>query len=189
MIGKRKSGLGKRELEKAPRAPRDLYPTCDPAATEALAPFLDPTGVYIEPCAGDGSLIKLLASVAPDLWCMGAYDIDPMANKITQRNCLILTANDVEEADCFITNPPFHWGMLRPILDHLPTLLPTWLLLPADSMHNKRMSPYMDFCSDVVSVGRLYWFKDKPVKGVDNYCWYKFDANYEGFTKFHARVI
>ena len=181
--------MGKRELEKAPRAPRDLYPTCDPAAVEALAPFLDPTGAYVEPCAGDGSLIKLLASVAPDMWCMGAYDIDPMVNKITQRNCLTLTANDVEGADCFITNPPFHWDMLRPILDHLPTLLPTWLLLPSDSMHNKRMSPYMDFCSDVVSVGRLYWFKDKPIKGVDNYCWYKFNANYEGFTRFHARSI
>jgi hypothetical protein len=181
--------MGKRELVKKPRNPRDLYPTVDPAAAYALAPFLEPQVAYVEPCAGDGSLIKLLASVDRDMWCMAAYDIDPQANRITQRNCLTLTKNDVEGADCFITNPPFQWDMLQPILDHLPTLLPTWLLLPADSMHNKRMSPYMDFCSDVVSIGRLYWMKDKPIKGVDNNCWYKFDSKYEGFTKFHPRAL
>jgi len=73
----------------------------------------------------------------------------------------------------FITNPPFSWPMLQPILDHLPTLLPTWLLLPADNLHNKRMGKYMAKCDLVVSVGRLYWM-DNKIKGVDNYCWYRF---------------
>lgn len=185
--------MGKRELEKKLRLPRDYYSTIDPAAAHALAPHLGSGTRYIEPCAGAGSLIVLMASVDPAIECVGAYDIEPLDARVTQRNCLSLTTKDVGDADCFITNPPFQWEMLKPMLDHLPTLLPTWLLLPADSMHNKRMSSYMDFCSDLVSVGRLYWFKDdsgKYIKGVDNYCWYLFDAKPWGTrTQFHAREL
>jgi hypothetical protein len=59
-------------------------------------------------------------------------------------------------------------------------------------MHNKRMAPYMDICKNVVSVGRLWWFENengKRVKGVDNFAWFEFDANYESFTKFHGRQL
>jgi hypothetical protein len=181
--------VGKRELVKRPRNPRDFYGTVDPAAVEALAPFLDPLTTYVEPCAGDGSLIGLLTSVGHIKGAVGAYDIEPQAPGITQRNCLTLQDRDLYGVDCFITNPPFQWDMLKPILDHLPTLLPTWLLLPADAMHNKRTSPYMDLCSDVVSIGRLYWMKDRPIKGVDNNCWYRFDSKYKGFCKFHPRAL
>jgi hypothetical protein len=182
--------LGKRELIKKPRADRDWYGTKDPAAVAALAPFLWPSARYIEPCAGDGSLIDLLASSGPPVTCVGAYDIEPQRSDITQRNCLFLTWADVGKAEYFITNPPYDWKMLQPILEYLPSMLPTWLLLPADMVHNKRVSPYMDVCSDVVSVGRLWWFENeegKKVKGVDNFVWIKLDHAYEGFTRFHAR--
>lgn len=188
--------MGKRELIKKPRNARDFYGTIDPAAALAIMPFLDyakgPSTSYVEPCAGDGSLIRLLASVGSSAQCVGAYDIDPQGKGIVQRNCLFLDSMDTVGANYFITNPPFQWDMLQPILDHLPTLLPTWLLLPADSMHNKRMSPYMDYCSKVVSIGRLYWFigeNGKKIKGVDNHCWYLFDANYGGFTYFYPRAL
>jgi hypothetical protein len=186
--------MGKREETKKPRLERDWYPTKDPAAVAALAPFLwHPTGLqtrYIEPCAGDGSLIDLLASSGPPVTCVAAYDIEPLRADVVQKNCLFLTKLDCMSAHEFITNPPYEWKMLQPILEHLPRLMPTWLLLPADMMHNKRMSPYMSICQDVVSVGRLWWFENedgKKVKGVDNFCWYKFDFNYEGFTRFHPR--
>jgi hypothetical protein len=186
--------MGKRESEKKPRLARDWYGTKDPAAVAALAPFLWPIqGLqtrYIEPCAGDGSLIDLLASSGPPVRCMAAYDIEPQRSDVLQKNCLFLTKADIKDAGCFITNPPYEWKMLQPMLEYLPRLLPTWLLLPADMMHNKRMSPYVDICSDIVSVGRLWWFENeegKKVKGVDNFCWYKFDFNYEGFTRFHPR--
>jgi len=186
--------MGKRESVKKPRLPRDYYGTVDIDAVDALTPFLysseGPTR-YVEPCAGVGSLIDLLHRRAAPVTCVGAYDIDPQSAYITQRNCLTLGAKEVEGVDCFITNPPFSWELLQPILDHLPTLRSTWLLLPADSMHNKRMSPYIDFCKHIVSVGRLWWFENdgKHIKGVDNYAWYNFDAKHEGFTKFHPRVL
>lgn len=181
--------IGKRELVKRDKISRDFYPTCDPAAVTPLVPFLAPYSTYIEPCAGDGSLIDLLASSAPHIDCVGAYDIEPQRAGITQRNCLSLTSRDVTGVHCFITNPPFTFSSLQPILDTLPTLLPTWMLLPADVIHNKRMSVYMDICEFVVSVGRLYWFIDQPIKGVDNFVWLCFDANYGGYTKFFGRQL
>lgn len=197
--------MGKREIEKFPRKSRDFYGTIDPAAVEALKPFLGAANGrstrYIEPCAGDGSLVRLLASTGAPTHCVGQYDIEPQNPRVTQRNCLTLRNEDLytpygdllgSRADCFITNPPFQWSMLQPILDKLPTLLPTWLLLPADVMHNKRMSPYLDFCTDIVSVGRLYWFADekgKFVKGVDNFVWFRFDANKEVSPVFHPRQL
>lgn len=188
--------MGKREEEKKPRLGRDWYPTKDAVAATALLPhmwhqseFRQGTR-YIEPCAGDGSLMDLLASSGLPVTCVAAYDIEPQRADVTQRNCLFLTKADCMSAHEFITNPPYQWAMLQPILEHLPRLMPTWLLLPADMMHNKRMAEYMDICSDVQSIGRMWWFEDengKRVKGVDNYAWYKFDHNYKGFTRFHTR--
>jgi hypothetical protein len=182
--------MGKREAVKRDKVARDFYPTVDPSAATPLLPFLSQYDRYIEPCAGDGSLIRLLAAAAPHMGCLGAYDIEPLREGIVQRNCLSLTSIDVTGADCFVTNPPFTFSALQPILDTLPALLPTWLLLPADVIHNKRMSPYMDFCTHVVSVGRLYWFKDKPIKGVDNFVWLCFDTHTSTpYTKFHGRLL
>lgn len=194
--------MGKRESVKKPRAARDWYPTVDPDAVEALKPFLyktshvwgqpAPLTRYVEPCAGDGSLIDLMHSRGLPTLCAKAYDIAPQMAGIVTKDCLTLTSEDVKGSHCFITNPPFSWTLLQPMLNHLPTLLPTWLLLPADMMHNKRMSPYIDFCSHIVSVGRLWWFKDesdKEVKGVDNFAWFCLDSTYEGHTKFYGRQL
>lgn len=181
--------MGKRELIKKERSPRDYYGTIDPAAVVALAPFLDAGTRYIEPCAGGGHLMDLMASVAPLVRCVSAYDIEPQRADVVQRSCLSLTNKDTVGVDCFATNPPFQWDMLQPILDHLPTLLPTWLLLPSDLMHNKRVSPYMRKCTDVVSIGRLYWFlseNGKGIKGVDNFCWYRFVDEVQA-TRFWSR--
>jgi len=75
---------------------------------------------------------------------------------------------------------------LKPLLDHLPTLRSTWMLLPADVMHNVRMGPYMKICSQVVSVGRLYWMENR-IKGVDNFCWFLFYNDWSGDTRFRGR--
>lgn len=194
--------MGKREKEKKERLSRDFYPTIDPEAALALKPFLwRPAGPtrYVEPCAGDGSLIRLLASVAAPCEAVEAYDIDPQGPGIVKRDCLTLTDRLSQRGrHCFITNPPFKWSLLQPILEHLPTLGDTWLLLPADVMHNKRVAPYILNCSDIVSVGRLYWFKNeegKYVRGVDNYAWFKFRSkfgaeSYQQYTtKFHGRQV
>jgi len=182
--------LGKRETEKKPKSPRDYYATIDPDAVKPLLPYVD-IQTYIEPCAGAGDLIKLLSKTAI---CADAYDIDPQTDSIIQRNCLTLTENDCIGVDLIITNPPFTRDILLPMIDHLSSLRPTWLLLPADMMHNHYMKPHLEYCDLILSIGRLCWFKDKDgkmVKGVDNYCWYMFDQS-EGYepqeTVFKGRI-
>jgi hypothetical protein len=186
--------MGKRELEKKPRSPRDLYATVDPDAVVPLKGLLG--GVkFIEPCAGAGDLTRLLEGLPDAPECVGQYDIDPQAEGITQRNCLTLTDEELSGVDYLITNPPFAWHMLRPILDRFVMDntcddLRTLLLLPGDMAHNKRMSPYLDRCMYIYSIGRLSWFKDesgKWVKGVDNYCWYDFTNMGRVYTTFNGR--
>lgn len=179
--------MSKRDNNKFERKGRDYYATIDPAAVARLHSHLGPSTYYCEPCAGSGHLVRLLEGVGVRA-CVGAYDIEPQESWITQRNCLTLQASDFDFTglNCFITNPPYKWDMLKPILDHLPKIKPTWLLLPADYMHNIRMGPYMKISRKVVSVGRLYWEENK-VKGVDNYAWYLFDDNFCGQTVFVGR--
>jgi hypothetical protein len=175
--------MGKRDPDKFEKKPRDFYATIDPAAVNRLLPHLS-NGSFIEPCAGAGDLAKTL--MMNKMKCRGMYDIEPQLWAVKAQNCLTLTEKDVEFVDQFITNPPFTWKVLQPMMDHLINLLPTWLLLPADNMHNVRMGPYMKQCDKVVSIGRLYWEENK-VKGVDNYCWYHFDKHHEGSTEFVGR--
>ena len=174
--------MGKRS-NKGEVRPRDYWPTIDPDAVKPLIPFVRGLRVA-EPCAGDGDLAMLLE---PDCKIVSESDIEPQ-NKYVQRvDALSLFKSDLDVvgANVIVTNPPFTWKLLQPLLDHLPTLLPTWLLLPADVMHNKRMGPYMNRCRFVVSVGRLYWV-DNKVKGVDNYAWFKF-VNEQVETVFYGR--
>jgi hypothetical protein len=171
--------VGKRESVKQVRHERDYYATVDPVAADILNSFFVfnyPTR-FIEPCAGNGQLARDLCKYKR-LYCAGMCDIEPQDEYIIQRNCLSLTKDDCSNVDYFITNPPFTWTSLQPILDTLPKLLPTWLLLPADMMHNVRMGPYMKKCSTVLSIGRMYWFEDKPIKGVDNFAWFCFEGGY-----------
>jgi len=176
--------MGKRDPDKFEKKPRDFYATIDPAAVDALLPHLTPCSWFIEPCAGAGDLAKALTNHTH--YCAGMCDIEPQGEGVQKVDCLVLDRTDTIFAEHFITNPPFTWKVLRPIMDRLISLLPTWLLLPADYMHNVRMGPYMKQCDKVVSVGRLYWEENK-VKGVDNYCWYLFDRNHKGNTEFVGR--
>jgi hypothetical protein len=157
--------------------PRDFWRSTDPNTFTPLLPFVDGM-TYAEPCYGAGDLECGLMDIAS---CMFASDIDPQVGGIPQRNALYLTKEDLHECDYIITNPPFSWPMLQPLLEHLPTLKPTWLLLPSDFMHNKQSRPYMDNCKYIVSVGRLFFHKAgestldiKYKRGTANNCWYLF---------------
>ena len=143
------------------RKERDFYPTIDPQSAICIADFIKGKKYY-EPCCGDGSLINILSEYAE---CVGSSDLEKDASRLDRR--------DILNATLFITNPPYTWRVLEPILFHLPTILPTLLMLPSDMMHNKRMSVHMKRCKSVWSIGRLYWQPNK-IKGLDNYCWYLF---------------
>jgi hypothetical protein len=102
---------------------------------------------------------------------------------------MCLSKHELQNCDLLVTNPPFSRDVLLPMIDHFITLKPTWLLLPADYMHNKYFSPYVAKCSKVVSVGRLKWFKDSKHTSTDNFCWYFWQkgAKEDAQTTFYGR--
>ena len=173
--------MGKRTKQEFERRDRDYYGTIDPDAVKPLIPFIRGLRVA-EPCAGSGDLSVLLE---PDVKVVWESDLDPQNKHILQKNAMYLHEGDLSDCDTIVTNPPYMWKLLQPLLDHLPTLLPTWLLLPSDVAHNKRMGSYMKRCKSFVSVGRLYWVENN-IKGVDNYAWFEFVGK-EVDTVFYGR--
>ena len=176
--------MGKREEVKFSKKARDSYFTIDPIASYTLTNHLTAGTKFVEPCAGAGDLVNGLQKLGHI--CLEAYDIEPQTPWVKQRNCLTLDKCSLSGADILASNPPFTWSVLQPLMSHMISILPTWLLLPADFMHNVRMGPYMKQCKKVVSIGRLFWEPNK-VKGVDNFCWYLFDKDHKGSTEFVGR--
>ena len=93
---------------------------------------------------------------------------------------------DMAEYDAIITNPPWTREIMHPMIDRFRYLAPTWLLFDADWMHTKQAAPYMPYCSDIVSVGRLKWISGSKHVGKDNAAWYRFDRHMH-VTRFHGR--
>jgi len=149
------------------RVADDFYPT-PLAAVLPLLPHLSRIKIFAEPCAGDGSLVRHLASYCR---CVHASDVRPKGPKIAKLDAFHLRN---AAADCFITNPPWDRAILHPLIDHLRVLLPTWLLIDADWMHTKQAAPHLRYCRKIVSVGRVKWIADSPYSGKDNCCWYLF---------------
>lgn len=178
--------MGKYFKEKNHR-PRDYWPTVDPDAISPDFRSIVKGKTFAEPCYGGGHLVDLLSPWAKCEW---KSDLEPQVEGVRQLDALKITEKDLYNCALIITNPPYSWDMLQPLLEHLPTLRPTWFLLPADFMHNKRSSPYMGICPRVLALRRLYWITEpdvKPIKGKDNYCWYQFYARYRGHTTFYPR--
>ncbi len=172
--------MTKREDGKFKRNERDYYPT-PLSAVLPLLPHLYTGTIFEEPCAGDGRLVDHLESNG--FSCSYSCDIEPQRADIAKFNALDIKTT---EADCFITNFPWEWKILQPLLDHLPNIAPTWSLLSADIMHNKRMIPYMKRCAKIASVGRVSWM-DNGTSGFDNCAWFLFDR-FERDTIFVERV-
>lgn len=166
--------MGKRSTFE--RRERDFYPTPF-KAVEPLIPFLD-KDFYVEPCAGDGSLIRHLSMIE----CIFACDIEPQAENISKINAMSLTLTP----DMYITNPPWQRDILHPLIEHLSNLAPTWLLFDADWMHTKQAKPFIPRLQKIVSVGRIKWIPDSKMTGKDNCCWYLFDKNNNKQTEFYA---
>ena len=189
----RKANLASNTITTKPRRENDFYPTPKKAVEPVLRHLLE-YGNFCEPCAGDGALIRHLEDLTDGgMWCSKAYDIDPQAKVATfnvpieQRNALNLGPQDVLLCDLIITNPPYQWDMLKPLLEHLPSLKPTWLLLPFSYACNKRMAPYMKVCKKLVPIGRVKWIEDSKQSSTDDFGWYLFDSDYIGTTKLYPR--
>ena len=160
----------------------DDYPTIDPRAVVPLIPHLTGVETYIEPCAGNGDLVRLLEPYG--LVCT-------LQNDITYGfDALDLPDDEFAGADAIITNPPWSRPILHALIVRFQTLAPTWLLFDADWAHTKQSAPFLDQCSHIVAVGRLRWIKGTNQTGKDNCSWYRFDHRHSGGPRFygHQRV-
>ncbi|MAG28047.1 SAM-dependent methyltransferase [Candidatus Pacearchaeota archaeon] len=162
------------------RKPRDYYQT-PIEAVEPLLPHLPEKGLFAEPCAGDGRLIRHIE----ELTGLSGYwmtDIEPQADFIGDGDAL---TDQIVGCDICITNPPWGRKILHPLIDNLSNQLPTWLLFDVDWMHTKQSIPYMKMCSKIVSVGRIKWFGN--MVGKDNCGWYLFEKDAKD-TIFYGRT-
>lgn len=166
------------------RRERDYYPT-PKEAVDRLNNIFPLNCSFVEPCAGDGRLIEHLEALGN--YCVGAYDIEPLNDRVMKRDALGLSYDDVKHADYIITNPPWSRDILHNLIDRLSSLKPTWLLFDADWMHTKQASPWLLRCKSIVSVGRLKWIEGSTSVGKDNCAWYLFDKyNYQ--PQFYGRA-
>lgn len=168
------------------RVERDFYPTPKEAVTP-LRSVLQAVW-FCEPCAGDGSLVKHLESSIPGAVCILATDIEPQQDWILSVDANTLTGEQLLNCDMVITNPPFSWHMLEPLLTRWIDLLPTLVLLPADFMHNRRSQKFMRNCKWILPIGRVKWIADSTMSGKENYCWYLFDKTSDRQTLFLERL-
>lgn len=157
------------------RRPRDAYFT-PREAVEPLKELLGPT-TFCEPCAGDGRLAHHIEDLVPESLCVYALDIEPQADWILRGDALSLTDESLEYCQMIITNPPFQWSLLKPMMELWISLRPTLLLLPADMMHNKRFAPFMEKCVWAKSVGRVRWIEGSKTGGMENFVWLLFNNN------------
>lgn len=158
-----------------PQRPRGYWPTPREAVVP-LIPYLPRVANYVEPCAGDGALIRHLADIWPGGVCVAASDIEPMGHGIEQADAKTLTYRP----EMFITNPPWPKGGKRgdpaiSIISYLMQIAPVWVLLPWDFGANEYFGRVSAACCEIVPVGRVSWMGN-GTPGKDNAAWYRFDA-------------
>ena len=158
------------------RIERDYYPT-PIEAVKPLVPHLPRAKFwYTEPCAGDGRLVRHLNDLTQG--CARAEyvcDLEPKIPEVEQFDALC-----IQSASMFITNPPWDRKVLHPLIEHLSSIAPTWLLFDADWIHTKQSRPMVLRLKKVVSVGLVRWIEGTNMTGKDNCCWYLFEARDEG---------
>ena len=168
------------------RNPRDYYPTPYEAVLPLLE-YLPKQCTFIEPCAGDGRLIRNLQKHGHD--CVYACDIEPQNDEhsrgihIEEQDVLFFGYQLPKKADFIITNPPWGRPVLHDMIESFRVQGPTWLLFDADWLFTGQAKPFKEFCSLVVPVGRVSWMEN-GVSGMDHCCWYLF-----GNEKTHTIIV
>ena len=164
------------------RNERDFYRTPE-LAVLPLLPHLDSHTRFSEPCAGDGALVQIL--IKHGHGCYWQSDIEPLYNLASKADALTLT-NPLAWSDAIITNPPWDRKILHPMIEHFRKLNTTWLLFDADWMHTKQSKELIQYCSKIVSVGRVKWIAESKMTGKDNACWFCFGKG-KTETRFYGR--
>ena len=73
------------------------------------------------------------------------------------------------------------------LIEHFQRIAPTWLLLETDWASTQQAAPFMPYCSDIVTIGRVKWIEGSKYTGKDNHAWFRFDARHRGGPVFHGR--
>lgn len=162
-----------------PQRPRGFWPTPKEAVVP-LVPYLPRRARFAEPMAGDGALIRHLAELWPAGTCDWASDLQPEGSGIAQYDALEIKAEQLDQIDLIISNPP--WPKIGQkgdpalaIMLHLSRMAPCWMLLPFDFAANDYFRRIRDWCSDIVPIGRVSWMGNGQ-PGKDNCAWFMFDA-------------
>ena len=167
------------------RNPRDYYPTPYEAVEPLIRNLHWTTKTFVEPCAGDGRLIRHLEKNG--LKCLYACDIEPQGEGIEQQDVLFFGSSfprSFPKYDSIITNPPWEREPLHAMIERFRLDAPTWLLFDSDWMFTGQAKPFLKFCQQIISVGRVSWMEN-GTSGLDNCCWYNFVEN-ETETTFTA---
>ena len=166
---------------------RCAYDTIDPRAVAALRPHIRHLTRFIEPCAGKGDLVRQLQAIG--LECVDQFDIAPRADDIRPQDALTWEAPFFYRRASIITNPPFDWPLLHPLITHwLDQVDTVWLLLEAGFAHTARAAPLLAKCEHIVSIGRLRWEEGSRHSSTKDYAWYQFARWSDGATRFHPRT-
>lgn len=164
------------------RLPRDKYFTPE-AAVLPLLPHLAPQTKFVEPCAGDGRLIRHLEKHGHV--CVDAFDIEPDAADIDEADALS-TVVQAEPGDVCITNPPWGREVFHPLILHWRAQMPTWLLHDANWLFTKQAGPFLPYIRKIVTIGRVKWIEDSKMTGKDDAVWTLHEAT-PGPTEFFGR--
>lgn len=170
----------------------DFYRTIDARAVAALLPHVPPGAVFLEPCAGDGSLIGLLEAVG--LHCYGRFDIAPACPYVPRRDALSWTSGPHDPCPRIITNPPWARPLLHALIAHFVRQADeVWLLFDSSWAQTGQASGIGGlFCTDIVAAGRLKWFEGSKHDATDDCSWYRFSRDKAAPTRYHwpaGRVV
>jgi len=169
------------------RVPRDFYPTPE-AAVLPLLPHLEPATHFIEPCAGDGRLVRHLEKRGHV--CVDAFDIaplDPRVDKDDALQALHIAEKGFPSPDCVLTNPPWSRDFLHPFILHWRAQMPTWVLCDANWLFTKQAAPFLPYVRKIVTIGRVKWVEGSKMTGKDDSVWTLHEAT-PGETRFYGRV-
>jgi hypothetical protein len=177
-MGKRSSGFERRE--------RDYYQTPHAAVLPLLA-HLPHGAMFIEPCAGDGRLVRHLEQHG--MSCTGMFDIEPQHPDVRALDALGAAAWSSlvdPSADFIVTNPPWRRDLLHPMIETFRQVKPTWLLHDANWLFTRQAAPFLHYIRKIVVVGRVKWIEGTSMTGKDDAVWTLHMAT-PGETKFYGR--
>lgn len=205
--------MGKRTETDFEKHAKSQYLTPE-APVKALVPFLPKGGFYFaEPCAGDGRLVNHLEHLTKGRSVLTS-DLDPVGvaaladekyggaqrSDVIQMDALDVTLRDLtsRNTDIVITNPPWerqkkHGYILHKLIEHYGSMIQTWFLFDGDWAHTAQATPYLEqYCTRIVSIGRVKWIPDSKHTGKDNACWYEFHPNARAINRapvFYGRGV